>query len=204
MSRSIQGTGLIVHVESSTALILIATNPNEIIPTLAGIYEPGARVLNRSTSIWYTNVGTTALPVFSSGDKDTQVNPATIATTGNADAYLIVPETGLLSSIDFSGVDALAASDTNFITFTVTNLGQAGAGSTAMLASTPAGINTTKVTGGTAIAANTKYPLTLSAVAGALAVTAGDRLRIRAAVTGTLANTVTFPAYQVRVTGASF
>lgn len=125
---------------------------------------------------------------------------ATIATTGNADVYVIVPADGVLSGADFSGVDALAASDTNFITFSITNLGQAGGGSTAMLAATDA--NTTKTTGGTALSANSRRSLTLNGTAANLAVVAGDRLRIRAAATGTLANTVTFPVYNLTFTVA--
>lgn len=124
----------------------------------------------------------------------------TIATAaGNNDVYLIVERDGTLVGVDFSGVDVLAVSDTNFITWTITNLGQAGAGSTAMLAATDA--NTTKSTGGTALAANAKRQLTLHGTPANLAVVAGDRLRIRAAVTGTLANTVTGPAYTLRFKG---
>ena len=67
-----------------------------------------------------------------------------------------------------------------------------------MLATTPAGTNTTKVTGGTAIVAEGKYPLTLSATGANLAVAQGDQLLISATATGTLANTVTFPRYQLR------
>jgi len=118
---------------------------------------------------------------------------ATVATTGNTDAYVIAPFAGVLSAAMFSGVDALAANDTNYITYTIVNLGQAGAGSTAMLAATDA--NTTKATGGTALSANTRRDLTLNGTAANLVVARGDRLRIRAAATGTLANTVTFPNY---------
>ena len=123
----------------------------------------------------------------------TQVQKATIATTGNADIFIIAPYDGVLSAAIFSGVDALAASDTNYITFTITNLGQAGAGSAAMLAATDA--NTTKTTGGTALSANTRRDLILTSTAANLVVARGDRLRLRAGVTGTLANTVTFPVY---------
>lgn len=141
--------------------------------------------------------------------KDSETNPLaaypvhtadkTIATTSNTDFYLIVPAAGKLLSVDFSGIDALAANDTNYITFSITNLGQAGAGSTAMLAATDA--NTTKATGGTAIAANTKRSLTKNATAANLVVAEGDRLRIRAAATGTLANTVTGSAFCLRFGG---
>jgi hypothetical protein len=131
--------------------------------------------------------------------KGTQIRPATIATTGNTDEYLVVQEGGILDSVDFSGVDALAASDTNYITFSITNLGQVGAGSTVMLAPTDA--NTTKATGGSAIVANGKRALAMHATVANRYVAAGDRLRIRAAVTGTLANTITFPTYMVRFRG---
>jgi hypothetical protein len=125
---------------------------------------------------------------------------ATIATTGNSDVFVIAPAAGVLTSAVFSGVDALAASDTNYITFSVTNLGQAGAGSAAMVAATDA--NTTKTTGGTALSANAARSLALNDTAANLVVAAGDRIRIRAAATGTLANTVTFPVYRLNFTVA--
>lgn len=122
---------------------------------------------------------------------------ATIAVaTGNNDVYVTVPVAGTLSAAWFAGVDALTASNSNFITFSITNLGTTGAGSAAMLAATDA--NTTKATGGTGLSANAQRVLTLSGTAANLAVAAGDRLRIRAAVTGTLANTVTFPVYSLQ------
>lgn len=122
--------------------------------------------------------------------------PATIATTGNTDWYVTVPFTGNIESAEFAGVTALAASDTNYITFSITNLGLAGAGSTAILGAING--NTTKATGGSALAGNTRRTLTLSTVPNAVNVVKGDRLLVRAAVTGTLANTVTFPTYLIR------
>lgn len=127
----------------------------------------------------------------------TNVISQTIGTaTGNYDAYFIVEAKGSVGQIDFSALDALATSNTNYITFSVTNLGQGGAGSAALLAATDA--NTTKTTGGTAIVANTKRTLTLTSTLNDLNVSVGDRIRIRAAVTGTLANTVTFPVYIIQ------
>jgi len=123
----------------------------------------------------------------------------TIATTSNTDFYVICQRGGTVVGVDFSGVDALAASDTNFITWSITNLGQAGAGSNPILAATAA--NTTQVTGGTALAANTKRSLTLNGTGSNLIVVAGDRLRVRAVATGTLANTVTFSTYEIRFAG---
>ena len=122
-----------------------------------------------------------------------QVQGATIATTGNSDAYIIVPFTGVLSAVIFSGTDALTANDTNYITFSITDLGQAGSDNIALLAATDA--NTTKATGGTGLTANGRRNLTLTATTANLAVTRGARQRNRAAVTNTLANTVTFPVY---------
>ena len=129
--------------------------------------------------------------------KSVQVNLATIPTAaGNTDEYVIAPEKGYLDSVVFSAIEALAAHDTNFITFSITNLGQAGAGTNAMLAATAA--NTTKITGGTAIVANSKRNLTLSATLALTAVESGDRLRVRVTGAGTLANTLTFPKLLLR------
>lgn len=133
--------------------------------------------------------------------KALQVVSASIATTGNTDNYVIVPETGTLASVDFSSLAALAASDSNYVTFSITNLGQAGSGTAVMLAATDA--NTTKATGGAALAANTKRSLTLTGTVTDLAVVAGDRLLIRASATGTLAGAVTVPVYLLRFTGTT-
>ena len=134
------------------------------------------------------------------------VYAATIAVAaGTNDAYFIAPSNGKIVQIDFSSVDALAASDTNYITWTIVNLGQAGAGTTAILATAPTDINTTKAPGGSAISANTKRTLRLAGEVSDtqsvsnLDIVEGDRIRIRATVTGTLANTVTFPAYLIQV-----
>jgi hypothetical protein len=166
-------------------------------------YGPGAEFIktNGSTGTTiYTNEGTASAAAFhaSAPTETVTVTSATIATTSTTIGYAVAPKTGALISVDFAGKDALTTSDSNYITWTITNLGQAGAGSTAMLATSPAGINTTKVTGGTAITADGVYALTLSGTAGNLAVAQGDQLKITATATGTLANTVTFPRYQLR------
>jgi hypothetical protein len=120
-----------------------------------------------------------------------------IATTSNTDEYLIVPKSGTVVAAYFSSLAALAADGTNYVTFSITNLGQAGAGSTALLAATDA--NTTKTTTGTAIAANTKRALTLHGTAANLAVTEGDRLLVRFAASGTLAGAVTRPGVTILI-----
>ena len=143
---------------------------------------------NESTSIDFNEVYN-----YSTG---ANVISQTIGTAAaNYDAYYIAEKTLSILQIDFSAVDALAAHDTNFITWTITNLGQDGTGSAVIL-----GTETTKVTGGSAIAANTKRTFTLSSTIPDIQVIQGDRIRIRAAVSGTLANTVTFPVYFIQLT----
>lgn len=120
---------------------------------------------------------------------------ATITTTGAVSVEVIAPFAGRLTAVQVSGTDALAANDTNYLTFTITNLGQAGAGNVAMLA--VANANTTKATGGTALGANARRNLTVHGTAANVTVAKGDRLRITATPTGTLANTVTNPIYML-------
>jgi len=135
------------------------------------------------------------------GRRSVVTAPVTVATTSNTDTYVVVPEAGTLDSVDFSGIDALAQHGSNYVTFSITNLGQAGAGSAAMLAATDA--NTSKTTTGAAISANTKRSLTLTSTGADLVVAAGDRLRIRVAATGTLANTVAGSVFTLRFSGTT-
>jgi hypothetical protein len=121
----------------------------------------------------------------------------TIATTGNTDMYFMAPYPGNISQIDFTSLVALAASNTNYITWSVQNI---TTGAATMLSNTPTDVNTTKVTGGSAITANTLRNLPLVVGQSLTTVREGDWIRIRAAVTGTLANTVTFPTYLIQLT----
>jgi len=121
----------------------------------------------------------------------------TIATTSTTVEYTIVPKSGTVKAVYFSGIDALTTHDTNYIAFTILNLGQAGAGTTDVILATA--VNTTKITGGSALAANTKRALTVHTTAANLAVTEGDRLKIIATANGTLANTVTGPVYTILI-----
>lgn len=118
-----------------------------------------------------------------------QVNLATIATTGNTDASLLIGRAGTLTAAYFNGTDALAANDTNFIAFSLTNFKADGTGTDAMLST--GDTNTTKATGGSALSAVVTRTLQISGTPLNLAVSAGHRLRFRAAANGTLANTVT-------------
>ena len=128
-----------------------------------------------------------------------QATPGTtsIATTGNTDEYLMAAKTGKVVGVVFSSLATLAAHDSNYVTFQITNLGQAGAG-TAEILSSAAG-NTTKATGGTALAASSKRTLTLSSTVADLSVVEGDVLRVRFAATGTLAGAVTRPIVEISI-----
>jgi hypothetical protein len=117
----------------------------------------------------------------------------TQATTGATNAYGMAPFAGKLAAAYFSAVDALAQHGSNYVTFTITNLGQAGAGTAAMLKTDD--LNTTKTTTGVAIVANGKFTLVLTATASDLVVAAGDRIKVTITATGTLANTLTFPVF---------
>lgn len=135
--------------------------------------------------------------------KSVLATPTTVGTSaGNTDIYVIAPVTGYLDTAWFSCVDALTAHADNHVTFSITNLGQDGTGTTAMLDATK---NTTDsdVTGYSAIEANTLKSLYLSNVLtdGQFAnrdVVAGDRLLLRIVAAGTLANTLTYPVFCLR------
>lgn len=118
---------------------------------------------------------------------------ASIATTSTTDTYIQADRSGTVTGVYVAALSALATSDTNYITWTLTNLGAAGAGTTEILATTPAGVNTTKATGGTALVASGRVSLTVSSTAANVAVTEGDTLRLRATVTGTLGGAITVP-----------
>jgi hypothetical protein len=79
----------------------------------------------------------------------------------------------------------VTASDTNYWTWSITNLGQAGAGSTPML--NAGAVNTTKATGGSALVANGNRSLALHGVPGTdgnLNTAANDVLQVTLTATG--------------------
>ncbi len=129
--------------------------------------------------------------------KQTTPGTTSIATTSNTDEYLIAPQSGRLVSAFFTSLLGLTANDTNYVTFSITNLGQGGAGTAVMLAATAA--NTTKATGGTTTVANAKRALTVTAVAADKVVVEGDVLLVRFAVTGTLGAAITRPMVQIGI-----
>lgn len=116
-----------------------------------------------------------------------------IATTATTLAPFIAPRSMTLSEVYFSATSGLTANDTNYITWTITNLGLDGLGTNAMLATND--LNTTKATGGASIAADTRRQLVVNTDVTKLEVRQGERIQITATATGTLANTVTYPNY---------
>jgi hypothetical protein len=102
---------------------------------------------------------------------------------GPTDLYLLAPEDGNLHSVEFSTSAALAPNATNYVTFTLVNLGQDGLGVMNML---EASLRNNTQIGGANIVANSRLVLPVSALKGALVVKAGDRLKFTTTVTGTL------------------
>lgn len=195
---------MIIHQTSAAGKVLLAGFSGVLPTTTPNGFAVGCVLVDEVNKIVYFNNGTSTVPVWSSASNESvQVQGSTIATTSTTTEYVTAPCAGTLQSVFVTPLVALATSDTNYITWTITNLGQAGAGSAAMLATSPAGINTTKATGGTALAINTKYSLPLSATAANLLVAAGDRIQITTTATGTLANTVTKPVYILSIDGSA-
>lgn len=177
-----------------------------------GTYASGTDIITRTATLKSSEAGNGAV-TFSAGTKNVyltvpalreQANSvmltplASLPTTGATSLYMIVPENGVLSSAYFSASTALSASDTNYLTFTLQNLGQDGSTTTAMFASTCH----TKATLGAEIVADTKWTMTLHGTAGNLAVNAGDRLKLTATATGTLGAAITYPVFQLNFSGA--
>lgn len=130
--------------------------------------------------------------IFSYTEQLNVISQTIAVGAGNYDTYFIAPRSIKVFQIDFSATDALATNNTNYITWSIVNLGQSGAGTGELL-----GTNNTTVTNGSAISANTKKTFALTTTLNNLNIIQGDRIRIRATVTGTLANAVTFPVYLI-------
>lgn len=138
-------------------------------------------------------MGTQVKPFMTPSSRINQIAPVpiavggtvSIATTGNTDILLMIPRKLKLIEAKYVGATALTANDTNYLTFSITNITNSNA---AMLAATDA--NTTKSTGGTGLSANTVRSLTLSTTDANLKVSENDVLRIRFAASGTLAGAI--------------
>ncbi|MDF1498525.1 MAG: hypothetical protein P1P85_04205 [Patescibacteria group bacterium] len=198
--KTVGSASVNVILQDSDEKVLLCTGTTK--PTGAG-YAKGCKFVKTDAvtgvSGVYENVGTTSASSFVLiGDSEAVLVPiGTVPTTGSITAYGIAPKAGSLESVDFIGVEALAANDTNYVTFTLVNKGQAGVGTTAMLAATDA--NTTKATGGSALVAKGKRALTVHGTAANLVVVKGDVLELTITASGTLANTVTLAAAILRI-----
>lgn len=201
--------GVTVKVLEYNAEGNILRAEGETVPSSLSGFAVGARFVQTdgsAGSIDYVNEGTVLSCTFNavrsggteiglsslSTDAKTftvSVNLATITTTGNTDGHILIGRAGTLAAVYFNGTDALAANDTNYLTFTLRNLKADGSGSDEMLFTGDA--STTKATGGSALSAVTTRSLQISGSALNLAVSAQHRLRFRAAASGTLANTIT-------------
>ena len=129
--------------------------------------------------------------------KQSTAGTTSIATTSTTDEYIIAAKTGKIVSAKINSLSGLAQDGTNYLTFSITNLGAAGSGTAAILAATDA--NTTKTTTGSAMTANVPRSLTLTSTAADLAVTEGDVLRCRATSAATLGGAVTRPMWQISI-----
>jgi hypothetical protein len=138
---------------------------------------------------------TIEIPLFSA---EGAANEFVTTTGATGSGSTMVDFGGTLLSAQLIALEALAANDTNYLTFTLVNNGNSNAGTTAMLAATDA--NTTKSTGGAAITAEIGRSLTVSSTAADLRVANGDLLTFAGTVSGTLANNVAMP--KVRLTFA--
>lgn len=172
-------------------------------PTTANTFQRGCILIqtdstNGTQAIWVNN-GSSLLPVWSKINQEAQiVSSATIAATGTTGALAIAPFSGTISDIEFSSQGALTASSSGILTFSVVNLGQNGTGTQqVLLVSTPSTSNNTSVANGTAIVAYARRQLQLTTTTANLNVNAGDILQITASTSGTLANTITLPTYEI-------
>jgi hypothetical protein len=130
------------------------------------------------------------IPIFDSAGTAKE-----FATTGSSVGSTMVDFAGTLLSAQLIAEDALAANDTNYLTFTLTNNGNSNAATTAMLAASDA--NTTKSTGGVAITAEIGRSLTVHGTAANLRVANGDLLTFDGTATGTLAGAVDAPVVRL-------
>lgn len=112
--------------------------------------------------------------------------PTVPTTAGTLEVTFICPAAGTLAGARVAFKDALAADDTNYVTYAIKNKSNSNAD---MLST--AAVNTTKATGGSAMVAYTSRALTLNGTAANLKVNAGDVLVLQFVGAGTLNNTLT-------------
>ena len=133
--------------------------------------------------------------VLQLANSDDNTNQVPTTDTATVTCTFRVPRSGKLAGIAVVGADTLAASDTDYVTFSAVNKLRSGAGAVALLSGSDA--NTTKATGGSAWTAYVSRTLTLTATDADLVVTAIDVIEVKITVTGTLANVVNRPTVRL-------
>mgnify|MGYP003340322692 CR=1 FL=1 len=162
------GSQFIVYETEPATGYIVSGSYTGTIPTTASKFALGATVTDRSTGIVYRNSGTVASPSWqntdsissseiadgtvtradmsaSAGLTSIQTKLGDIATTGTFDTYVRVSKTGTISAITMMLDSNLSTSDTNYITFTATNL----TGTKVLLNAAGANNTTTVVEGST-------------------------------------------------------
>lgn len=198
------GVTILAEDENGKIVSAISAGAPELTAAQANLFAKGCNMIDTSRGLTFANTALVSdTPVWKNiqqGDALAPVASATISDTGNTDCYVVAPVTGYLTGVEVSGATALAADDTNYVTWTIKNLNKGFVAPTDMLAADA--LNTTQLTGGQALPENEKIDLVLSGTTENLYCDAGDRLLIRAAATGTLANTVAAPVYKLSFAAA--
>jgi hypothetical protein len=197
-----QGSVFVGNASNVAAAVSAKTSGQILVgsgTTLASVAVSGDATLSSAGALTVANGAITRAKMSAPASLKTLLcNLGTVAVAAGAyTAYFRVSATGTLSSIGFVTASNLATSDTNYITFTCTNV---TAGKT--LFANDATEKTT-ATGGTAITADQLRYFTLTGTTADLNVTAGDLIKLVATVTGTLANTVLSTTYSMDLTGTT-
>src|SRR6266851_3663480 len=155
----------------------------------AGYYQVVGRVAVKSASVGLVDFNILSGVAPQPDAYRFSASLITIPTAAGATEQLVCPgRGGTLTALELRFPVGLVASDTNYITVAITDKGTNGAGTTQFLATSPAGTNTTKATGGTAITAYVPYVLTLAT--GPFTVAQRDVFDVTITGTGTLPNTL--------------
>jgi hypothetical protein len=138
----------------------------------------------------YINKGTILAPTWTKAnalvaDDTAQIDSKDLPVTGTTDFFVTVAANGKLTKASFVAAGPLAASNVNYVVFSIVNLGKLGTGTKAMLSGSD--VNSTK---SLPIVSGATRQLELHPTADYLTVVKDDRLRFRTAVVGTLPNPV--------------
>jgi hypothetical protein len=175
----VDGTGT---VSANTTAFTSGRCPIMTIVAGVGSWTPNNRVIHLPfISIVLPNSITGTLLSAAGRTKEEHIALGGISTT--ISRRIIAPGyAGTLAAGVFVGDVAVAASDTDYFSWSITNLGSGGLGATAMLDT--GAVNTTKLTGGSALVASARRVLTLNGTPANLAYNAHDVLLATITKTG--------------------